>query len=101
MHRISSSGRIGRETQGGAVLFVALVFLILLTLIGLTATGTSILQEKMTGGMRNRQLGLMGAESAMRGGEAYLWTLSFNSASGQPLPPCIDGNTNGCVHRPR
>lgn len=101
MHRISSRGRNGRGKARGAVLFVALVFLILLTLIGLTATGTSILQEKMTGGMRNRQLGLMGSESAMRGGEAYLWTLSFNSATGQPLPPCVSGNTNGCVHRPR
>ena len=101
MRRISSRECSGRGRQRGAVLFVALVFLILLTLIGLTATSTSILQEKMTGGMRNRQLGLMGAESGMRGGEAYLWTLSFNAATGQPLPPCVDGNTNGCVHRPR
>ena len=49
--------------QGGAVLFVALVFLILLTLLALTATGTSILQEKMTGNMRNAS-SLLGAEAA-------------------------------------
>ena len=39
--------------QQGAVLFVALVFLVLITLLGLTAASTSILQERMTGGMRN------------------------------------------------
>jgi type IV pilus assembly protein PilX len=72
--------------QNGAVLFVALVFLILVTLLALTATSTSILQEKMTGGMRNRQLGLMGAESALRGGEAYFSTATFNGIN--PLPAC-------------
>jgi type IV pilus assembly protein PilX len=85
-------------------LFVALIFLVLLTLLALTATSTSILQEKMTGGMRNRQLGLMGTESGLRGGEAYLWNLSFNAAAGQPLPPCAIGVTYAvgrtCVHRP-
>jgi len=94
--------------QDGAVLFVALVFLILLTLLALTATGTSILQEKMTGNMRNRQLGLLGAESGARGGEQHLWQLSFDHATGQPLPPCLTdatgnstGGVAGCVHRVR
>ena len=54
----------------GAVLFVALVFLIVLTLIALTATSSSILQERMVGGMRNAQLALGGAESALREAEA-------------------------------
>ncbi|MEO6688559.1 MAG: PilX N-terminal domain-containing pilus assembly protein [Dokdonella sp.] len=90
-----------RHNQKGAVLFVALIFLILLTLLALTATGSSILQEKMTGGMRNRQLGLMGAESALRGGEANLWTLNFTAAGGQPMPPCISGVTHSCVYRPQ
>ncbi|MEO7326356.1 MAG: PilX N-terminal domain-containing pilus assembly protein [Dokdonella sp.] len=90
--------------QRGAVLFVALIFLVLLTLLALTATSTSILQEKMTGGMRNRQLGLMGSESGLRGGEAFLFNLSFNAATGQPLPPCATAvvyapGTN-CVYRP-
>lgn len=86
--------------QVGAVLFVALVFLILLTLLALTATGTSILQEKMTGNLRNRQLGLMGAESGARGGEQYLWQLSFDHTTGQPLPPCAGNSASACVYRP-
>jgi type IV pilus assembly protein PilX len=65
--------------QQGAVLFVALVFLVLITLLGLTASSTSIMQERMTGGLRNGQLGLMAAETAARGAEAWLWNLSSNS----------------------
>lgn len=88
--------------ERGAVLFVALVFLILVTLLALTATSTSILQEKMTGGMRNRQLGLMGAESALRGGEAFFSTAIFNG--GNPLPPCgVSAGlaSRACAHRPQ
>jgi type IV pilus assembly protein PilX len=88
--------------ERGAVLFVALVFLILVTLLALTATSTSILQEKMTGGMRNRQLGLMGAESGLRGGEAFFSTAIFNG--GNPLPPCgasVNVAGRDCARRPQ
>lgn len=76
--------------QQGAVLFVALVFLVLLTLLGLTAAGTSVLQERMTGGLRNAQLGLMGAESTVRGVEALLWNKSNLSS-----PQLVCGPTGG------
>ena len=88
--------------ERGAVLFVALVFLILVTLLALTATSTSILQEKMTGGMRNRQLGLMGAESGLRGGEAFFSNAIFNG--GNPLPPCgaaVNEAARNCARRPQ
>jgi len=86
--------------QRGAVLFVALVFLILITLLALTAAGTSILQEKMTGGMRNRQLGLMGAETALRGGEAFLLNLDFiGSNKLTQCPP--SGATSTCAYVPQ
>ncbi len=58
---------------------MALVFLVLITLLGLTAASTSVLQERMTGGMRNSQLGLMGAPKAARGAESWLWNLSNTS----------------------
>jgi type IV pilus assembly protein PilX len=95
---VSNPGFAMKRHARGAVLFVALVFLVLLTLLALTATGTSILQEKMTGGMRNRQLGLMGAESALRGGESFFSTAIFNG--GNPLPPCIEGAGSVCAYRP-
>lgn len=83
-----------KARQKGAVLFVALIFLVILTLLGVAASGTSILQEKMTGSMRNRQLGLMGAESALRGGESKLWNLAYNATTAAPLPPCISGGVD-------
>lgn len=92
--------RAGMQAQRGAVLFVALVFLLLLTLLGIAASSTSILQEKMTGSMRNRQLGLMGAESALRGGESTIWNLAYQSNGTLAMPPCI-GNSTGvlCVYK--
>lgn len=88
--------------QQGAVLFVALVFLLLLTLLGLTASSTSILQERMTGGMRNSQLAMMGSESALRGGEVDLWTAASRSSfasGGLALPPCGHSGVQPCVYQ--
>jgi len=88
------------QRQSGAVLFLAMIFLVLLAVLAVTASSTSIMQERMTGGMRNSQLGLMGAESSVRGAEDFLWGISFNA--GQPIPPCI-GSSDGsdCVYKPR
>lgn len=49
----------------GAVLFVALIFLILLTLLGITAAQVTVLQERMSGSFRVQQLAFERAESAM------------------------------------
>ena len=100
--------------QRGAVLFIALVMLVLITLLAVTAIGSSILQERMVGGLRNQQLGTMGAESGLRGTESWLWNRNFTwseeivdadgnvvvPAGGHPLPPCIGSSTGTCVHRP-
>jgi type IV pilus assembly protein PilX len=75
----------GRER--GAVLFVSLVFLVLITLLALTATSTSILQERMTGGVHNSQLALMGAETTLRGAEWNIWNKS-NGATGSNKLHC-------------
>ncbi len=86
--------------QRGAVLFVALVFLILLTLLGLAASGNSILQERMTGGVRNRQLALMGSESAARGGETQVFTAPARanlSTGGMVFPSCSGGAPQPCA----
>ncbi len=89
----ANNSRIGRpRAQDGAVLFLAIIFLLLLTLLAVTASSTSIMQERMTGGMRNSQIGLMGSESTLRGGEGFLWALAFDFR--QPLPPCLEGSTS-------
>jgi len=99
-HNPSKIGPIPAR-QRGAVLFIALIMLVLITLIALAASSSSMLQEKMVGGMRNQQLSAMGADSGLRGAESWLWNLDFNAATGQPLPPCIGSSTGTCVQRPQ
>ena len=85
--------------QRGAVLFVALVFLLLLTLLGVTASSTSILQERMTGGRRNAHLAGIGTESGLRGGEVDLWAAAARSNSadgGVAMPPCAGSGAQPC-----
>ncbi|MBS0569890.1 MAG: hypothetical protein JSS28_04740 [Proteobacteria bacterium] len=84
--------------QQGAVLFVALVFLVLITLLGLTASSTSILQERMTGGLRNGQMGLMAAETAARGAEVWLWNLAGNNGH---INCGYNGGDNGFCYAPQ
>ncbi|MFQ5756495.1 MAG: PilX N-terminal domain-containing pilus assembly protein [Acidiferrobacterales bacterium] len=60
--------------QQGIALIMALVFLMLLTIIGVTAMTTTSLQEKMAGNVQNKHGAFQAAESALRVGEAYLQT---------------------------
>lgn len=52
----------------GAALFVALIMLLLLTLLGVTAAQVTTLQERMSGSFRVQQLAFERAESAMTAG---------------------------------
>lgn len=70
--------------QRGAVLIVALIFLLLLTILALSATGRSLLQERMAGGLRNAQQAQMSAQTALRGAEWKLWMNTTNLV-GTPL----------------
>ena len=62
--------------QRGVVLVVALIFLLLITILAVSASGTSLLQLRLSGGLRSSQLADLGAESALRGAEWKLWTAS-------------------------
>lgn len=59
-----------RRRQGGAVLVVGLIILVILTLLGVQAMRSNVLQERMAGNMRERNLAFQAAESALRLGEA-------------------------------
>lgn len=73
MHTILSSDRniTLRNNQRGFVLVMALVFLALLTIIGVTAMGTTSLEEKMAGNMKDRNLAFQAAETALLAGERW------------------------------
>lgn len=62
--------------QHGVVLVVALIFLLLITILAIAASGTSLMQLRLAGGLRSSQMADFGAESALRGAEWRLWTAS-------------------------
>ena len=61
-----------KRRQVGVALIMALVFLILLTILGLTAMSTTILQEKMTANMKDKNLAFQAAESGLVAAEQWL-----------------------------
>jgi type IV pilus assembly protein PilX len=58
--------------QQGVVLVVALLLLLILTLIGLSATETTVMQERMAGNTRDREIAFEAAEAALRAAEQYI-----------------------------
>ena len=77
MPKIHVNGRtVTRRAQRGVVLVVALIFLLLLTMLALSATGRSLLQERMAGGLRNAQQATFSADTALRGAEWRLWSVT-------------------------
>ncbi|GBL44470.1 type IV fimbrial biogenesis protein PilX [Sulfuriferula multivorans] len=66
--------------QRGAALFVSLVFLVILTLLGVAAFQSATLQEKMTGNLRDQSVAFQSAEAALRDGESVV-AASLNTAS--------------------
>lgn len=84
---------MARRQQGGAVLLVCLVMLLVLTMIGVSSMSNSTLQERMAGGARDYNQAFQAAEASLRVGEAYVRqqveasadpTLLFQAASACP-----------------
>ncbi len=80
------------HAQRGVVLVVALIFLLLMTILAVSASGRSLLQERMVGGLRNAQQAQIGAEAAIRGAEWKLWSLPASGGKlicpSNTLPNC-------------
>ncbi len=68
------------HTQNGAVLAVALIFLLVLTILGVSSMKSTVLEEKMAGNMRDQSLAFQAAEAALREGEAFIETLASAGA---------------------
>jgi type IV pilus assembly protein PilX len=58
--------------QRGVVLAVALIMLVVITLLGVSAMQATSLEERMAGNMRDRSLAFQAAEAALRDGERVL-----------------------------
>lgn len=64
------------SSQRGAVLIISLVMLTVMTLLGVTAMQSTLLQEKMAGNFRDKHLAFEAAAIAMNDGEQWLMGLA-------------------------
>lgn len=93
LHRHGAAPR----SQRGAALLVSLIFLLLLTILALSASSRSLLQERMAGSLRNAQQAQMAANAALRAAEWQIW--SRTSQVGKYMD-CQNGQVSsddGCV----
>ena len=72
MHPLAYSSRF-RPHQRGTALIMALVFLVLLTILGLKAMDTTALEEKMTSNTKDKNVAFESAETALTFGENWLY----------------------------
>lgn len=77
------------NAQRGAVLILALIFLLLLTILALSTTSRSLLQERMAGAMRNAQQAEWSAENALRGVEWNIFNGNSVACYNSSNPPTI------------
>ena len=91
----------GAAWQRGSALIVALVFLLVMTLIGVAAMQGTTQQESMASNARQRNLAFQAAEAALRAGETVLQgaTLpTFNNTGAnlglRPVIPLTDFTTD-------
>jgi type IV pilus assembly protein PilX len=77
-----------RSRQSGVTLIVCLVFLLLLTLIGVSSMQNANLQEKMAGSVKLRNESFQMAESALRQGENIVAQATFTMPVCSSLARC-------------
>lgn len=86
-----------RRLQQGIALFVALIFLVVLTLIGLAAFNNNNLQSRMAYAATETNFAFQSAETGLVAGEAWLV-----GQVDRPLPDCVvvsgsATNDNNCI----
>lgn len=85
-----------RRHQAGSALMICLIFMLLLTIIGIGAMQSATLQERMAGNSRDQNLAFQAAEAALRAGEQELQGSTIpvfnNSTPGLRQPVNNPGN---------
>jgi type IV pilus assembly protein PilX len=76
---------LAMKRQQGAVLVVSLLLLLVMTVLALGASQTTRLQERMSAGMRDRDLAFESSEAGLRNGERIIDSLVVAPS------PCTSG----------
>lgn len=83
----------GPARQQGVALVVALIFLLLMNILAVTALGITTLEERMAGNMSDKNIAFQSAESALTAGENWI-----GGQMNKPVFDPVDG-TDG-LHLP-
>jgi type IV pilus assembly protein PilX len=76
--------------QRGVALLTGLIFMVILTLLGVTAARMAGLEERMSGNMRDRSLAMQAAEMALRDAEQDILTSGRINGTAF-VPACTNG----------
>ncbi len=82
--------------QRGVALVVVMVLLLVVTLLGLTALRSTLMEERMTANMVDRSLSFQAAEAALREGEA----IALLPATRAAVPTTAGACSNGICAQP-
>jgi len=102
MNKTHLKNRSIRRKQQGAVLAVALMILLVMTMIGISGMRGTVLQERMASNTKDRNQAFQAAESAMRNSEIFVESIvttgAFDGTTGlfgetQAEPDYLDATT--------
>ena len=96
-----------QRRQQGAILIIALLFLVLLTIIGVSSISGVALEEKMASNLREQNVAFQAAESALRDAEIDLEAGIGGTGNRDPMTvaanfanDCTTAFTNGVCKQP-
>jgi type IV pilus assembly protein PilX len=92
VHRCTGS----RAPQRGAALLVALILLVVITLVGLAAIGTTILQNKAASNQHDREVAFQSAEAAMRAAQEAIQTATVGVGTPVTSAALTDAGFEDC-----
>jgi type IV pilus assembly protein PilX len=82
------------KRQRGAILVVTLMFLLVVTMLAITALGVSTSEERMAGNLKDWNIAMQAAEAALRDAEFDVYGVcSVNTALCVPRSPIVSGAT--------
>ena len=82
---MSKNLSIGRKRQKGVVLLVGLMLLLVLTILGVAASQSAIIQEKLAGNYRDKSVAFEASEAGARWSTAWLQSLGRGTLT-RPFP---------------
>ena len=101
------TARTPQRRQKGAILVIALLFLVLLTIIGVSSISGVTLEEKMASNLREQNVAFQAAESALRDAEIDLESGIGGTGNRDPMTvaanfasDCTTAFTNGVCRQP-